>query len=107
MNNSDGSGMFQGTKCGSCGGRVGHRTPEKIREQDQDKGYGICTYCEEQTEIHEEKLWDTWRKEVRDTLTEPTKKEWDKLDIQVQKGFIIQQIEKGNISIGFANMWDI
>ena len=51
--NSDGSGMFQGTKCGSCGGFVGRRTKEQVIEQDQDKGYGICPKCEEQNEKQE------------------------------------------------------
>jgi hypothetical protein len=102
MNNSDGSGMFQGTKCGSCGGRVGHRTPEKIREQDQDKGYGICKKCEEGIRICEEKVWDSWRKAVRDSLSDKNQKEWDKVEVEVQKAFILEQIDLGTLKMGIA-----
>tara|TARA_Y100000034_G_scaffold132471_1_gene195530 strand:+ start:1189 stop:1488 length:300 start_codon:yes stop_codon:yes gene_type:complete len=98
--NSDGSGKFQGTKCGSCGGRVGHRTPEKIREQDQDKGYGICPKCEDATAIYEEKIWDSWRKTVKDSLNPANQKEWDEIEVDVQKAFILQQLDLGNIKIG-------
>lgn len=98
--NSDGSGMFQGTKCGSCGGFVGRRTKEQVIEQDQDKGYGICPKCEEQNEKHEEVIWNEWRNAVRDVLSVDGKEKWDSLNVDVQKAFVLQQLDLGNIKIG-------
>ena len=88
------------TKCGSCSGRVGYRTKEKIKEQDQDKDYGICPKCEEANKKHEEKIWNDWKKSVRDSLNDKGKEKWDSLDDNSQKAFILEQIDLGNINIG-------
>ena len=88
------------TKCGCCGGRVGYRTKEKIKEQDQDKDYGICPKCEEANEKHEKKIWDEWRNTVRNSLSDDGKEKWDSLNEYVQKVYILQQIDLGNIKLG-------
>ena len=94
--------MVQGGKCGSCGRSVGMITREKQIEQDCDKGFGTCASCEEQMLIHEDSIWDAWRKKVRDTLTPTNQVKWDEIDKNIQKAFILQQIEDGTIKIGFA-----
>ena len=79
--------------CGCCGQAfdvwIGYK------DQDQDKGYGICLSCQEKIEADNEAQFNKGFKVFREALNSENQLQWDKLDRDTKKALLIDAIDEG------------
>ena len=82
--------------CGCCG--TGFHTWEGYRNQDQDRGYGICRPCQGMEEARNARQWSDLCAQVRAALSDDKRRRWDSWPEKKQMAFCLRAIEKGWIS---------
>lgn len=82
--------------CGCCGQYF--RVCPGYRDQDQDKGYGICQSCQawiaEKDRAQEDRMLAT----LREGLNEANRARFDSMDRDLQLAFVGKAIEDGILS---------
>ncbi len=80
--------------CGCCGCGFDSTTEEQ-RKFDQDEGWGICDECAIQIDAQNEREWQSAIKKLGDSLNEVNRLKFYSLDVEIQKGLVLQAIEDG------------
>ena len=81
--------------CGCCGQYF--RTWEGYKDQDQDKGYGICKRCQLDNEAYERKQAQRLIDSVKKCLSPDNLEKYEQFVFEEQLGFAIEMLEKGEI----------
>ena len=85
---------FRNFQCGCCGALF-RSTDEEQRKFDQDEGWGICDECAIEIDAQNEREWQSAIKTLADGLNEINRAKFYSLDVEVQKGLVLQAIEDG------------
>src|SRR5574343_636605 len=78
-----------------CCGIVFTSTYDEQKRFDKDAGWGICDECAIEIDAQNEREWQSAIKTLADGLNEINRAKFYSLDVEVQKGLVLQAIEDG------------
>ena len=88
--------MSKHLSCGCCG--EGFITWSGYKDQDQDRGYGICGSCQDDIEVRNEQEFDKAIAVLRDGLNDVNREKFIALDRERQKLLVWQALDDGMLT---------